>query len=216
VSALPPVAPPARQARSQQRRGRVKEVALRIFADQGVEEARVEDIVHAAGVAWGTFFRYFARKEDVLLEAATDHLRENVRPSVEAWLAGGREPARGAALELYRSLATSEYPPHVHGAILREISRHPQRFSEVLPPDEPPPVVLAAQVVARGQERGEVRDDLDALILAAVLSAGTMFPVIEAGFGPALRGLRGIASEFDPGALVERSFGVAWRGLEPL
>lgn len=216
MSGLPPVAPPARQARSQERRGRVKEAALGIFAEQGVEEARVEDIVQAAGVAWGTFFRYFARKEDVLLEAATDHLREHVRPAVAAWLAGGSEPASAVALELFRSLATSEHPPQLHGAILREISRHPQRFAEVLGPDEPPPIVLVAQVVARGQERGEVRDDLDPLTLAAVLIAGTMFPVIEAGFGPALRGLRGIASEFDPGALLERSFGVAWRGLEPV
>ena len=38
----------------------------------GLDAARVEDIVAAAGVSWGTFFHYFPAKEDVLLDAAAE------------------------------------------------------------------------------------------------------------------------------------------------
>ena len=56
----------------------------------GLEHARVEDIVAAAGVSWGTFFHYFPTKEDVLL-----HASEIVcRAYAEAAAAG---LARGAA-----------------------------------------------------------------------------------------------------------------------
>lgn len=40
------------------------------YARVGLDAARVEDIVAAAGVSWGTFFHYFPAKEDVLIDAA--------------------------------------------------------------------------------------------------------------------------------------------------
>jgi hypothetical protein len=53
------------------------------------------------------------------------------------------------------------------------------------------------------------------LTLAGVLAAGTLFPTIY-GYYYVLLGLQGIDTTPGPGALVERAFGVVWRGLEPL
>ena len=66
----PPLGFRPRQERGVAARRRVYDAAIRQFAEKGVAATRIEDVVAAAGVAWGTFYRYFPRKEDVLLEAA--------------------------------------------------------------------------------------------------------------------------------------------------
>jgi TetR/AcrR family transcriptional regulator, regulator of mycofactocin system len=47
-------------------RGELKEIALRLFADNGFEDTTIEQIAAAAGVSERTFFRYFTTKASVL------------------------------------------------------------------------------------------------------------------------------------------------------
>src|SRR3954447_10035230 len=85
-SVAPPLPPKPQQARGKEKRERVYEAALRAFAESGFDQARVEDVVADTDVSWGTFFRYFPRKEDILLEAAARPYREQVRPLAESAL----------------------------------------------------------------------------------------------------------------------------------
>ncbi len=203
-----------RQARGIAARTRVYDEALRQFAEKGVSGTRVEDVVRAAGVAWGTFFRYFPRKEDVLLEAAVVHHRDHVVPAVDAGLAGGAS-SREVALSIFIAmLVPVEHPPQLHGTIVQEVIDSRERFAAMLGQDQPF-VVLVARVIRHGQERGEVRDDLDVLTLAGTLIAGTLFPTLYCYYR-VLPGLAELDRRPGPEALVERSFGVVWRGLEPL
>jgi AcrR family transcriptional regulator len=58
---------------------RLLDAALVVFADQGFHAARVDDICRVAGVAHGTFYLYFASKEDVfrsLLDDVVIEMRE--------------------------------------------------------------------------------------------------------------------------------------------
>src|SRR5271155_930521 len=76
-----------RQRRAVVTRRRVYEAAMAEYARVGLEAARVEDIVAAAGVSWGTFFHYFPAKQDVLLDAAAEVCRaygEAVQAGLEA------------------------------------------------------------------------------------------------------------------------------------
>jgi AcrR family transcriptional regulator len=215
VTPGPPLGFSPRQARGVAARARVYEEALRQFAEKGFETTRVEDVVSAAGVAWGTFFRYFPRKEDVLLEAAVHHHREHVVPTVDAGLESGEQSARSVALDLFLAmLSPAAHPPRLHGEIVSEVIESRERFTAMLGEDQPF-VVLVARVVEYGQRRGEVRTDLDALTLAGVLAAGTLFPTIY-GYYYVLRGLRSLDTTDGPATLVERAFGVVWRGLEPI
>lgn len=45
---------------------------LRVFAQRGYQAARVDDIVRAAHTSHGTFYLYFANKEDLLRALAVD------------------------------------------------------------------------------------------------------------------------------------------------
>ncbi len=78
-----------RERNKARRRERITDAALRLFAERGFEGATIDDIAAAAEVSRRTFFRYFARKEDVILDwkrAMAEQLREALaaRPSSEA------------------------------------------------------------------------------------------------------------------------------------
>lgn len=61
-------------------RKKVYQAALTVFRRDGVNEARIEDIVKLAGVANGTFYFHFPTKDDVLAEL----LRESISKTVKA------------------------------------------------------------------------------------------------------------------------------------
>lgn len=210
----PPLPPRPRQARAVAARSRVYAETMRQFAEKGVPATRVEDVVAAAEVAWGTFYRWFPRKQDVLLEAIVLHVREHALPVLDAGLADPARSARDTALAWFTALLEpGDHPPHVHGEALQEVVMQRERFITMLGDGEQPLVMLAARVVAHGQARGEVRTDLDQFTLGGTLLAGTAFSAIYGYYG-AFRGFPGAQPAADLPALVERFFGIVWRGLE--
>src|SRR3954447_20231071 len=81
---------PPTQARGFEKRDRIYRAAIARFRADGVAATKVDDVIADADVSWATFFRYFPRKGDVLIEAAARHLREHVRPAAEESLADRR------------------------------------------------------------------------------------------------------------------------------
>ncbi len=67
-----------RELRAQGRRTmrRLLDAGLRVFAQRGYHAARVDDIVRAARTSHGTFYLYFANKEDLLRALAVDCAQE--------------------------------------------------------------------------------------------------------------------------------------------
>jgi AcrR family transcriptional regulator len=63
-----------RELRAQGRKTmrRLSDAGLRVFARRGYHEARVDDIVRAARTSHGTFYLYFANKEDLLRALAAE------------------------------------------------------------------------------------------------------------------------------------------------
>jgi AcrR family transcriptional regulator len=63
-----------RELRAQGRRTMRKlfDAGMRVFAERGYHAARVDDIVRAAHTSHGTFYLYFANKEDLLRALAID------------------------------------------------------------------------------------------------------------------------------------------------
>jgi AcrR family transcriptional regulator len=164
---MPPARRP-RQARAIETRRRVYEAALAEFERAGVEAARIDDIVTAAGVSWGTFYQYFPSKQDVILEAST----VTCRAFANACRTGAASGAAtgvvvGNAFAALRRAAPRPGP--IRNAVMQGITNDPARLSDHLGTEIPNPVLALSEVLAAGQRRGEIRDDQPAESLAAVL-----------------------------------------------
>ncbi len=72
-----------RTVRREVRRQELVEAAVAVFSAKGVSAASVDDIVRAAGVAKGTFYLYFATKDDAV-NAVAISMVEGVADRVQA------------------------------------------------------------------------------------------------------------------------------------
>src|SRR6202167_39932 len=148
-----------RQRRAAATRRRLYEAAMAEYAKGGLETARVEDIVAAAGVSWGTFFHYFPAKEDVLLDAAAEVCRA-YGEAVRAGLKAGQdtETVLASAFAAMSRTATEIAATNaLRGRMLLYVLSHPGRLTEFLGEDVAPPVAATTAVIAQGQLRGEIR-----------------------------------------------------------
>ena len=183
--------------------------AIDEFATHGVAGSRVENIVDRAGTSWGTFFRYFPRKEDVLLYASADHFRERVRPAADRGLADSSTPVRAVCHDVLSEMLNPRFDPRIHAEAINETIRHPVRFAAILGEGEMPLAALIVELISEGQRRGEVRADKEAFDCGVVLTAGVIFSTV--------RVLQGVAAglmeftEIQP--VADRAFEIAWTGV---
>ena len=61
--------PTRRDTQREETRRRIYAAAIEVFRRDGVDEARIDDIVDIAGVSRGSFYFHFPTKDDVLAEA---------------------------------------------------------------------------------------------------------------------------------------------------
>ena len=76
-----------RRPRSEVKRGRIIDAAMRHFAEHGYEAARVGDIAATLGIAKGSIFQHFGSKDGLFFEAYKKSVRSfsaylNVPPEV--------------------------------------------------------------------------------------------------------------------------------------
>lgn len=83
--------PRVSKAEKSRNHNKIVEAAARLFRESGVEMTSVSDVMKAAGLTHGGFYRHFGSKED-LIAAALDHAVDEVLKSAEA-APEGRERA---------------------------------------------------------------------------------------------------------------------------
>jgi AcrR family transcriptional regulator len=152
-----------RERRATETREKLFRSALRLFAERGVANTTVEDITNAADVGKGTFFNYCPSKEHVLAELASIQIGK-VSQAASAVESGA------STQQVFRSLirALAEEPartPNLSRSLLIGILSSDatrefitSRFAEGRQ--------VLARILALGQQRGEVRRDLQPLDLA--------------------------------------------------
>jgi TetR/AcrR family transcriptional regulator, fatty acid metabolism regulator protein len=140
------------------KRRMILEAAVRVFARKGFHTCRVGDIAEEAGVAHGLLYHYFRSKDEVLecifketwadILAAIHMVEDTDEPA--------RERLAGVAKILLRAWRRDA---DLVTVVVREIVRSPDLHKRIS-------VIDAAfdeigRIIARGQEDGEFRSDLD-------------------------------------------------------
>ena len=158
-----------RSIASEDKRTRILDAAIRVFAERGYHEARVGDIAEDAGVAHGLLYHYFPSKEEVLQTI----FRENWGQLIERFRAveAADEPA-GEKLEGIAKilLRTWRNDPDLVTVMVREVARSPQLESQVVEVREA--FAIVQRIVEHGQRDGTFRPDLDARLASWILYGG--------------------------------------------
>lgn len=158
-----------REQQKAQRRQQIFEAALRLFREKGYAATTVDEIAAAADIAKGTFFNYFPTKEAVLLHL--NDLQDGRIQQAVAGIPGFAElGAREQVAALFQILAetiagqhellrvaaaVTLLQPPVHAEFERQVEAGFER--------------TLGEIVAGGQAAGELRGDVPAPELAAML-----------------------------------------------
>ena len=141
------------------KRDRILDAAVAVFADRGFFQSRVSDIADAAGVAGGTIYLYFKSKDDVLIslfEDRMDRIIQRVKSKLEEH--GSSQAKLRVFIEQHLSMVET-YPELAEVLIveLRQSSKfmreyRPTKFAEYLD--------LIESIVRDGIETEEFRSGL--------------------------------------------------------
>jgi TetR/AcrR family fatty acid metabolism transcriptional regulator len=157
--------PTVSEAQREKRR-RILRAAIAVFARHGYHPSKVSAIATEAGVAYGLVYHYFGSKEG-LLETIFRRTWANMLEAVEE-VERSDAPAREQIRAIARIvLGAWENDPELIRVLIREVARGPQLQHEI---DEIQHAFAALErIVVRGQERGELRSELEPRLAAWIL-----------------------------------------------
>lgn len=145
--------------RTDDKRKRILQAAVGVFARKGYHGARVAEIARKAKVADGTIYLYFHNKEDILVSLFDDLMSEHVQQVKDALPevpdAEGR--LRLVADHHLRALGQNRDLAVVFQVELRQSTKFMERFTASWLQDY---FALLGEILARGQAEGQIRRDV--------------------------------------------------------
>lgn len=146
------------------KRDRILNAAITVFAEKGFHQARVSDVADQAGVADGTIYLYFKSKDDLLLTLFEEKM--------DAIIAGLNVVLQGFDDPVDRVRAFARYHAQLvrNNRALAEVLQVELRLSNKFLKEYRPEKLWAylcifAQIVRDGQAAGVFRPELDPFIL---------------------------------------------------
>jgi AcrR family transcriptional regulator len=158
-----------REDKKERQRREILEAAVSHFRKRGYDRTRVRDVVESAAISEATFFNYFPTKDALLDELAlvqVELLSETLRYQLQAENTAVPERIRetmravAAAIAQDRELQTVIY---TRSSLFRSSGLLKERTFEMYG--------LLAALFEDGQDRGEIRGDLEPVQLAELLVA---------------------------------------------
>ncbi|MCI0571538.1 MAG: TetR family transcriptional regulator [Myxococcaceae bacterium] len=154
--------------RSDDKRARILQAAVKVFARKGYHGAKVSEIARKADVADGTIYLYFRNKEDVLVclfdEVMTEHLQAARRDLQE--LTGAPARLHALAARHLGLLGSNRDLAVVFQVELRQSTKFMERFTASWLRDY---LALVGEIVEQGQREGSLRAGLSSKLATKVL-----------------------------------------------
>ena len=168
------------QAREQKtdKRARIVEAAVRVFAERGFFNATVAEIARAAGVADGTIYLYFKSKDDLLLQLFEEKMAELLASAQQALAEETTAPARLSRF-IEHHLAAVEKNPELAAVLIVELRQSAQALRPAEKARLQSYLEVIAEVVRLGQEKGE----LDASVSPSVVKRAVFGALDELALG---------------------------------
>jgi TetR/AcrR family fatty acid metabolism transcriptional regulator len=142
------------KTRENDKRARILDAAVRVFAERGFFGATVAEIARAAGVADGTIYLYFKNKDDVLLRLFDEKMTELLGEAKAAAAQEGTSSARLARL-VQLQLALVEKDPELAQVLIVELRQSAQFLKAEGRQKLAAYLDVFGQIVREGQEAGE-------------------------------------------------------------
>ncbi|MEO3754276.1 TetR family transcriptional regulator [Streptomyces sp. B6B3] len=168
MAATSPTRPGLRERKKIRTRQAIQRAAYRLFAEQGYEATRVDEIADAAEVSPSTVFRYFPTKEDIVLSDEDDPLVEaalRARPAAEPPLIAVREAIRDVFRHINDSPeAMAEVRQRMH--LVASVPAIRSRIHDSM--------ALSGRMLATvlAERTGRAPEDLELRVLVAAILAG--------------------------------------------
>ena len=174
------------------KRERILDAAERIFAQNGFYNARVAEIARSAGVADGTIYLYFKSKDDLLISLFESRM-ERVNGQLHTAAAAASRPSEKLLAIIRTYLQMVHDFPQVAEVLTVELRQSSKFMKEYSNPRFGEFLKLFAQIIAEGQESGELGRGIpaphaarmlfgiiDELALAWLLGRGENFDIVRA------------------------------------
>ncbi len=165
-----------RQERLRQKKQRILDASIRIFAAKGYKLSRIADIAREANVAYGLVYRYFTSKDRLLMEIFRfewDRLMKEVKA-----IADSKQNARNKLLSIAGAIFNSfARNPKMTSLMVRDVSRNIRIFGQEQIEVMEEPLRIISQVMREGQKKGLFDPDIDAS-LASVIFYGAIDQIV--------------------------------------
>ncbi len=142
-----------------EKRRKILDASIHVFARQGFNAGRISDIADEAGVAHGLVYHYFDSKEAILDELFSE--RWELLVEAIANVADGDATAREKLSQVAHFIVDSyRYDPDLMRVIIVEVTRAVNSFGQTHLEEIREAYDLIAEIVRRGQVAGEFRDEI--------------------------------------------------------
>jgi AcrR family transcriptional regulator len=171
---------PKWQRRAEDRPREICAAALEVFAEKGFAAAKLDEIAKRAGVSKGTLYLYFKDKEELFRAVVRDTVAPNIEAVQQAVAAADLPFADVVRMFLSRFAEVTSHAPV--GAVAKMVIGESRNFPELAKVwhDQVASRALGmlTGLIAKGQERGEVREGdprLHAFTLVGAMLMGVLW-----------------------------------------
>ncbi len=158
--------------RTPEKRQRILDAALRVFAERGFYTAKVSEVAREAGVADGTIYLYFENKDDLLIRLFEDRMEYLIRRLNDGIAATGGTVAQRLRRLIHMHLQIAAESPELAEFITVELRQSQKFVKEYGNPRFQEYLKILKDLVEEGQADGTLRRELDArTVVRAIFGA---------------------------------------------
>lgn len=148
-----------RQGREDKRR-RIIDAAVEVFAEKGFFGARVSEIAEVAGVADGTIYLYFKSKDDLLISLFEEKMAE-ILDRLSQMLTGLDDPEEKLRRYIVGHLQLAADQPELMQVLTVELRQSARFIKEYSPKAFARYLAVIGSILEEGQKKGIFRRDLE-------------------------------------------------------